>query len=325
MAKAIVIEQTGGPEVMKWVDVDLADPGPGEVLLRQTAVGLNFVDIYFRSGLYALPHLPHGLGAEAVGVVEAVDSDVRDIAVGDRVAYVHHQQGSYAEMRVLPAHRCVKLPDDIPDATAAGVMLRGLTAQFLLRRTYPVRQGDTILVHAAAGGVGLILCSWAKHLGATVIGTVGSEEKAQIARENGCDHVIDYTWQDFVTEVREITNGEGVPVVYDSVGHDTFEGSLDCLRPLGIMITFGNASGPVPAIEPKILSQKGSLFLTRPTLFHYVADRQDLLAAAAELFEAVGGGAVTVAVNQEYALIDVAQAHRDLEARKTTGSSVLLP
>lgn len=325
MAKAIVIEQTGGSEVMKWVDVELAEPGPGEVLLRQTAVGLNFVDIYFRSGLYTLPHLPHGLGAEAAGVVEAVGADVRDIAVGDRVAYVHNQQGSYAEMRVLPAHRCVKLPDDIPDATAAGIMLRGLTAHFLLRRTYRVQPGDTILVHAAAGGVGLILCSWAKHLGATVIGTVGSEEKAQIARENGCDHVIDYTLQDFVAEVRTITGGAGLPVVYDSVGKDTFEGSLDCLRPLGMMITFGNASGPAPAIEPRMLAQKGSLFLTRPTLFHYIADRQDLLSAAAELFDAVQGGAVTVAINQEYALIDVAQAHRDLEARKTTGSTVLLP
>lgn len=325
MTKSIQIEQTGGPEVMKWIDIEVGEPGPDELLLTQTAIGLNFVDIYFRSGLYKLPHLPHGLGAEAAGVVEKVGSNVTDFAVGDRIAYVHSQQGAYAEQRILPVHPCIKLPDDITDVTAAAMMLRGLTAHYLLRRTYPVKAGDTILVHAAAGGVGLILCSWAKKLGATVIGTVGSADKAELAREFGCDHPVDYTRQDFVAEVKAITAGEGVPVVYDSVGNDTFDGSLDCLKPLGMMVTFGNASGPVPAVEPGTLTHKGSLFLTRPSLFHYIARREDLLAAADELFEVVRSGAVKIAVNQEYALIDVAQAHRDLEARKTTGSTVLLP
>ena len=325
MAQAIQIEQTGGPEVMKWVAVETGAPAPREILIRQTAVGLNYVDIYFRSGLYKLPDLPHGLGAEAAGVVEAVGTEVSEFSVGDRVAYVHAQQGSYAEQRLMPASRCVRIPDDISDVTAAGMMLRGLTAHYLLRRTYPVQRGDTILIHAAAGGVGLIACSWARHLGATVIGTVGSPEKAELAREFGCHHVIDYTCQDFVAEVRTITEGQGVPVVYDSVGEQTFEGSLDCLRPLGLMVTFGNASGPVPPMEPALLTQKGSLFLTRPTLFHYISQRSDLLAASDELFEAVHSGAVRIAVNQEYALIDVAQAHRDLESRKTTGSTVLLP
>ncbi len=325
MPNAIQIEQTGGPEVMQWIEVDTVPPGEGEVLLRQTAVGLNFVDIYFRSGLYKLPSLPHGLGAEAAGVVEAAGAGVTDLAVGDRVAYVSAVQGAYAEQRVVPADRCVKLPDGISETTAAAMMLRGLTAHYLLRRTYRVQSGDTILVHAAAGGVGLILCSWARALGATVIGTVGSPEKAELAREYGCTHTIDYTTQDFVAEVKRITSGTGVPVVYDSVGKDTFEGSLDCLRPLGMMVTFGNASGPVPAVEPVILSQKGSIFLTRPTLFHYIAARADLLSASNELFAAITSGAVQPAINQEYALIDVAQAHRDLESRKTTGSTVLFP
>lgn len=325
MPNAIRIEQTGGPEVMQWVEVDAGTPGEGEVLLRQTAVGLNFVDIYFRSGLYKLPSLPHGLGAEAAGVVEAVGPGVSDLAPGDRVAYVTAVQGSYAEQRVVPADRCVLLPDDISESTAAAMMLRGLTAHYLLRRTYRVQPGDTILVHAAAGGVGLILCSWARALGATVIGTVGSPEKAALAKEYGCTHPVNYTTQDFVAEVKRITKGAGVPVVYDSVGKDTFDGSLDCLRPLGMMVTYGNASGPVPAVEPVVLSQKGSIFLTRPTLFHYVAARSDLLSAADELFSAISSGAVRPAINQEYALIDVAQAHRDLESRKTTGSTVLLP
>ena len=325
MAKAILIEQTGGPEVMKWVDVEIGPPEPREVLIRQTAVGLNFVDIYFRNGLYKLPGLPHGLGAEAAGVVEALGSEVTEFAVGDRVAYVHSQQGAYAEARLMPAERCVKLPHDISDVAAAAMMLRGLTAHYLLRRTYRVSAGETILVHAAAGGVGLILCSWAHALGATVIGTVGSAEKAELARAFGCNHTVDYTREDFVSEVRSITGGRGVPVVYDSVGKDTFEGSIDCLMPLGMMITFGNASGPVAAMEPALLAQKGSLFLTRPSLFHYIAQRSDLLAASEELFEVVRSGAVKIAVNQEYALIDVAQSHRDLESRKTTGSTVLLP
>ncbi len=325
MAKAIRIEQTGGPEVMKWVDVEIGPPEPRELLIRQTAVGLNFVDIYFRNGLYKLPELPHGLGAEAAGVVEAMGSEVTEFAVGDRVAYVHSQQGAYAESRLMPAERCVKLPHDVSDVVAAAMMLRGLTAHYLLRRTYRVSAGETILVHAAAGGVGLILCSWARALGATVIGTVGSAEKAELARSFGCSHTIDYTREDFVSEVRSITGGRGVPGVYDSVGKDTFEGSIDCLSPLGMMVTFGNASGPVAAVEPGLLAQKGSLFLTRPTLFHYIAQRNDLLAATQELFEVVRSGTVKIAVNQEYALIDVAQSHRDLESRKTTGSTVLLP
>lgn len=325
MTHAIRIHETGGPEVMRWESIEVGEPGPGEVRLRQTAVGLNFIDVYFRSGLYPLPSLPGVLGMEAAGVVEAVGEGVTTLSLGDRVAYATPPPGAYAEARIMPAARLVKLPDNIEEKTAAAMMLRGMTAHYLLRRIHRVEPGDRILIHAAAGGVGLIACQWAKHLGATVIGTVGSDEKAGIARAHGCDHPIVYTREDFVARVREITDGEGVAAVYDSVGKDTFMGSLDCLRPRGMMVTFGNASGPVPPFEPILLSRKGSLFLTRPTLFHYTSTPEDLAWASGDLFEVVGSGAVRIEINQTYALRDAAQAHRDLEARKTTGSSVLLP
>ncbi|WP_018231841.1 quinone oxidoreductase family protein [Thioalkalivibrio thiocyanodenitrificans] len=325
MTHAIRIHETGGPEVMRWESIEVGDPGPGEVRLRQTAVGLNFIDVYFRTGLYPLPSMPGVLGMEAAGVVEAVGEGVSTLSEGDRVAYATPPPGAYAEARIMPATRLVKLPDNIEDKTAAAMMLRGMTAHYLLRRIHRVEPGDRILIHAAAGGVGLIACQWASHLGATVIGTVGSDEKAEIARAHGCDHPIVYTREDFVTRVREITDGEGVAAVYDSVGKDTFMGSLDCLRPRGMMVTFGNASGPVPPFEPILLSKKGSLFLTRPTLFHYTSTPEDLAWASGDLFEVVGSGAVRIEINQTYALKDAAQAHRDLEGRKTTGSSVLLP
>jgi NADPH:quinone reductase len=325
MTHAIRIHETGGPEVMRWESIEVGDPGPGEVRLRQTAVGLNFIDVYFRTGLYPLPSLPGVLGMEAAGEVEAVGEGVTTLSTGDRVAYATPPPGAYAEARIMPAERLVKLPDNIEEKTAAAMMLRGMTAHYLLRRIHRVEAGDRILVHAAAGGVGLIACQWAKHLGATVIGTVGSDEKAEIARAHGCDHPIIYTREDFVARVREITGGEGVAAVYDSVGKDTFMGSLDCLRPRGMMVTFGNASGPVPPFEPILLAKKGSLFLTRPTLFHYTSTPEDLAWASGDLFEVVGSGAVRIEINQTYALSDAAQAHRDLEARKTTGSSVLLP
>jgi NADPH:quinone reductase len=325
MTHAIRIHETGGPEVMRWESIEVGDPGPGEVRLRQTAVGLNFIDVYFRTGLYPLPVMPGVLGMEAAGVVEAVGEGVATLSEGDRVAYATPPPGAYAEARIMPAARLVKLPDNIEEKTAAAMMLRGMTAHYLLRRIHRVEPGDRILIHAAAGGVGLIACQWASHLGATVIGTVGSDEKAEIARAHGCDHPIVYTREDFVTRVREITDGEGVAAVYDSVGKDTFMGSLDCLRPRGMMVTFGNASGPVPPFEPILLSKKGSLFLTRPTLFHYTSTPEDLAWASGDLFEVVGSGAVRIEINQTYALKDAAQAHRDLEGRKTTGSSVLLP
>jgi NADPH2:quinone reductase len=327
MSHAIRIYETGGPEVMRWEEVgagETAPPAPGEARVRHAAVGLNFIDIYHRSGLYPLP-LPSGLGLEGAGVVEAVGSAVTDIQPGDRVAYAGGPPGAYAEVRNLPADRLVKLPDSIDFKTAAAMMLQGMTAQYLLRRTYRVQAGDTILIQAAAGGVGLIVCQWAKALGATVIGTVSSDEKAALARAHGCDHPIVYTRENFVARVKEITNGEGVPVVYDSIGKDTFTGSLDCLRPLGMMVTFGNASGPVPPVDTLELSKRGSLFLTRPTLFTYIAKRADLLATAQELFDVVAAGKVKIEVNQTYALKDAAQAHIDLVARKTTGSTVLLP
>jgi NADPH:quinone reductase len=325
MTHAIRIHETGGPEVMRWESIEVGEPGPGEVRLRQTAVGLNFIDVYFRTGLYPLPSLPGVLGMEAAGVVEAVGEGVTTLSTGDRVAYATPPPGAYAEARIMPAARLVELPDNIEERTAAAMMLRGMTAHYLLRRIHRVEAGDRILVHAAAGGVGLIACQWAKHLGATVIGTVGSDEKAEIARAHGCDHPIVYTREDFVARVREITDGEGVAAVYDSVGKDTFMGSLDCLRPRGMMVTFGNASGPVPPFEPILLAKKGSLFLTRPTLFHYTATPEDLAWASGDLFEVVGSGAVRIEINQTYALRDAAQAHRDVEARKTTGSTVLLP
>jgi NADPH2:quinone reductase len=323
MTHAIRIHQTGGPEVLRWEAIELPAPGVGEVLLRQTAVGLNYIDVYFRTGLYAAPTMPFIPGLEGAGVVEAVGPEVTALAVGDRVAYASAPIGAYAEARLMPADRLVKIPDSISDEQAAAMMLQGMTTQYLVRRTYKIQPGDTILVHAAAGGVGLMLCQWAKHLGATVIGTVSSDEKAALARANGCDYPVIYTREDFQARVLEITNGQKVPVVYDSVGVDTFAKSLDCLAPLGMMVLFGQASGPVPPFELGTLAAKGSLFITRPTLFSYTAKREDLVTTAQELFEVVSKGVVKIAVNQTYPLAEAAQAQRDLEARKTTGSTVL--
>ncbi len=321
---AIRIHEHGGPDVMRWEAVDVDAPGPGEIRIKQTAVGLNYIDTYHRSGLYKIP-LPSVIGREGAGVVEAVAGDVEDLKVGDRVAYASSPIGSYAELRLMPAHRVVKIPDNVSDQQAASMMLKGMTAQYLIRRTYRVKPGDTVLFHAAAGGVGLMLCQWAKHLGATVIGTVGSAEKAKLARANGCDHVINYSAEDFVARVAEITDGKKCNVVYDGVGKDTFLKSLDCARPLGTVALFGNASGAVPPFDLGMLAAKGSLFVTRPTLDTYVATREDLVATADELFDVVGRGLVKIEVNQTYPLKEAAQAHRDLEARKTTGSTVLLP
>lgn len=324
MTKAILIYQQGGPEQMRWEDVVVPSPGPGEALIRQTAVGLNFIDVYHRSGVYPLPKFPSSLGSEGAGIVEAIGPNVQEVKVGDRVAYAGGPIGSYSEKRVLPASRLVVLPESISDRQAAAMMLQGMTAQYLLRSTYRVQAGDVILFHAAAGGVGLIACQWAKHLGATVIGTVSSSAKAELAKAHGCDHVIVYTKEDFVTRVKEITGGRGLPVVYDSVGKDTFDNSLDCLRPRGLMVSFGQSSGLVAPFNPGILSAKGSLYLTRPTLATYTANRTDLLASATELFEVVSKGAVKIEIYQTYPLAEAAQAHRDLEARKTTGSTVFV-
>jgi len=324
MSKAIRIEKTGGPEVMKWVDVEVGEPGEGQVRLAQTACGLNYIDVYFRTGLYPQP-LPAGLGMEAAGEVTAVGPGVTDLKVGDRVAYVARPPGAYAQERVMRADQVIRLPDAISDEAAASIMLQGLTAQYLLRRTYRVKAGDTILIQAAAGGVGLLVCQWAKALGATVIGTVGSDEKAQIAKAHGCDHPIVYTREDFTARVREITNGAGVPVVYDSIGKDTFAKSLDCLAPLGLFVSFGNASGPLPLIDSSEFAGRGSLFFTRPTLFTYIAKRADYEAMSAELFEVVTSGKVKTSINQRYALKDVGAAHAGLEGRRTTGSTVLIP
>jgi len=325
MSKAVLMHETGGPEVLRWEDVVTAQPGPGEVLLKQTAVGLNFIDIYHRTGLYPLGDLPATPGMEGAGVVAAIGQGVKDLSVGDRVAYAGLPPGAYAQERLIPAHRLVKLPDGISDQQAAGMMLQGMTVQYLLRSTFHVKPGDTILCHAAAGGVGLIACQWAKHLGATVIGTVGSPEKAELAVAHGCDYPLLYRDEDWVERVREITGGEGVPVVYDSIGKDTFMKSLDCLRPLGLMVSFGQASGPVGPFDAGVLAAKGSLFLTRPTLMTYTANREDLLASAGELFDVVMSGAVRIEVKQTYPLSEVGRAHRDLEDRKTTGSTVLIP
>lgn len=325
MPHAIVLSETGGPENLRWQEVTVGEPGPGQVRLRHTAIGLNFIDVYHRTGLYPLPSLPAVIGLEAAGIVEAVGPGVSDLPAGTRVAYASPPAGAYAEVRLMPADRLVALPDGIDDAGAAAMMLKGMTAEYLLCRTYKVKAGDTILVHAASGGVGLIVCQWAKHLGAQVIGTVGSDAKAKLARAHGCDHPIVYTRENFVDRVKALTGGAGVAVVYDSVGKDTFMGSLDCLAPMGMMVSFGNASGAVPAFEPGILSAKGSLFLTRPTLMTYTAKRADLVASARALFEVVLKGAVTIEINQRYPLRDAAQAHRDLEARKTTGSTLLMP
>ena len=324
MPFAIRMRQVGGPEVMSWEEVEVGDPAPTEARVRHAAVGLNYIDIYHRTGLYPLP-LPSGLGLEAAGVVEAVGSAVTDLRPGDRVAYAGGPVGAYSQVRCLPADRLLKLPDAIDFRTAAAMMLQGLTSAYLLRRTCRVEAGDAVLIHAAAGGVGLIACQWAKALGATVIGTVSNDAKAALASAHGCDHVIHYTREDFARRVREITGGAGVRVVYDGVGKDTFAGSLDSLQTCGMLVSFGNASGPVPPFDPLLLSQKGSLFVTRPTLMHYTAKRADLVALGSELFDVVGAGKVRIEVNQTYPLADVASAHRDLEARKHTGSTVLLP
>ncbi|MNS43169.1 Quinone oxidoreductase 1 [compost metagenome] len=324
MSKAIRIEQTGGPEVMQWVDVEVGEPGPGQVRVRHEAVGLNYIDVYFRTGLYKQP-LPGGLGMEGAGVVEAVGEGVGHVSVGDRVAYAGRPTGAYAQVRVMPADIVVRLPDAIPFDTAAAMMLQGLTAQYLIRDSYKAQPGDTVLLHAAAGGVGLIVSQWLKALGVTVIGTVGTDEKAELARANGCAHTIVYTRESFVDRVKEITSGKGVPAVYDSIGKDTFQGSLDCLAPRGTMVSFGNASGPVPPFDLSVLGNKGSLRLTRPTLMTYVVHRELLEPMVADLFDAVATGKVKIDVRQRYALSEVAQAHRDLEARKTTGSTILLP
>ena len=327
MSHAIRFHTPGGPEVLCWEEVGVGDTAPGEARVRHHAVGLNYIDIYHRTGAYPLP-MPSGIGLEAAGVVEAVGSAVSDatgIRVGDRVAYAGGPVGAYAEVRNIPADRLVKLPDAIDFKTGAAMMLQGMTAQYLLRRTCPVQPGDTILIQAAAGGVGLIVCQWAKALGATVIGTVSSDEKAALAKAHGCDHAINYTREDFPARVKEITSGAGVNVVYDSIGKDTFQGSLDCLRPLGMMVTFGNASGPVPPFDTAELAKRGSLFLTRPSLFAYTAKRSDLVAMAEELFGVVGDGRVKIEVSARYALRDASQAQADLAARRTTGSIVLLP
>lgn len=324
MTKAIRFLEAGGPEVMSYVDVDIGAPGPGEARVRHMACGLNYVDIYFRTGLYPQP-MPAGLGLEAAGVVEAVGTGVTHVRPGDRVVYAAAPPGAYAQARVMSAAVLVKLPDAIDFETAAAVMLQGLTVQYLFRRTVRLQAGDTILFHAAAGGIGLIACQWARALGVTMIGTVGSDDKAALAMANGCTHTINYNRENFVERVREITDGKGVPVVYDSIGKDTFFGSLDCLSPLGTMVSFGSASGPVPPFGLQELSARGSLFLTRPTIAAYTAKREDLEASAAELFDMVTRKAIEVRIHQRYQLQDVAQAHRDLESRKTTGSSLLIP
>lgn len=324
MTKAIRCFSNGGPEVMEYVDVDVGEPGAGEARVRHHAIGLNYIDVYFRTGLYPQP-LPAGLGMEGAGVVEAIGPGVTEVKVGDRVAYACRPPGAYAEVRVMPAASLVTLPDAIDFDTAAAMMLQGLTVQYLFRRTFPLKGGETILFHAAAGGVGLIACQWARALGVTMIGTVGSDEKAELAKAYGCTHTINYNKEDFLARVKELTNGQGVPVVYDSIGVDTFTKSLDALSPLGTMVSFGSASGPVPPFSLQELASRGSLFITRPTLFAYTAKRSDLQAMADDLFGMVTSGKVKIEINQRYALKDVQQAHIDLESRKTTGSTILLP
>ena len=323
MVKAVVVHQHGGPEVLRWEDVEVGAPGPGEARIRHAAVGLNFVDVYYRTGLYkaALPFIP---GSEGAGTVVAVGPGVTHVRPGDRVTY-SGQIGAYAEERLIPADRLIALPETIDYKRAAAMTLKGLTAQYLLRRTFSVKKGHTILFHAAAGGVGSIACQWANHLGATVIGTVGSEEKAKLARAHGCHHVINYGTENFVERVKEITAGAKCDVVYDSVGRDTFPGSLDCLKPLGLWALFGQSSGTIQNFDLNLLAQKGSLFCTRPTLFVYAAKREDLERMAADLMDVVSGGHVKIEVNQEFRLADAAEAHRALEGRKTTGATVLLP
>ena len=322
MSKAIRIHQHGGPEVLKWEEIDAGQPGPGEALVRHEAVGLNFIDVYHRTGLYPLPALPATPGLEAAGVVAAIGSGVSEVAVGDRVAYAGIPPGAYAEVRRIPAHRLVKLPAGISAQQAAAMMLQGMTARYLLKGCWQVGPGTTLLIQAAAGGVGLIVCQWARHLGATVIGTAGSPEKAELAKAHGCHHPIVYTQEDFAARVKEITGGKGVDVVYDSVGQATFMKSLDCLRPMGMMVSFGQSSGPMAPFDLSLLAQKGSLFVTRPSLMTYTARREDLLAHARDLFEVVQSGAVKVEVRRTYPLAEASRGHRDLEGRKTTGSSV---
>jgi NADPH2:quinone reductase len=323
MPKAIRIHKVGGPEVLQWEDVTVGDPGPGEARVRHHAVGLNYTDVYYRIGLYPLPY-PSGLGLEASGLVEAVGAGVSNVKPGDRVAYANPPMGAYCEVRNMPAERLLNLPDSISFEQAAAMTLQGMTVQYLIKRVYKVQPGDTVVWHAAAGGVGLIACQWLAALGVTTIGTVGSDEKAQLAKAHGCHHVINYSRENFLDRVKEITKGAGVPVVYDSVGKDTFDRSIECLRPFGMMVSFGNASGPVPPIDfAKVL--KGSLFLTRPSLMPYTAKREHLVATAKDLFDIVLSGKVKIEINQRYPLREAAQAHRDLEARKTTGSTILLP
>lgn len=324
MSRAVRIHATGGPEVLRIESVEVPEPGPGEACVRQTAIGINYIDTYHRSGLYPLP-LPHTLGMEAAGVVEAVGEDVAALRPGDRVAYATAPPGAYADRRLLAADRLVPLPAEISDETAAASLLKGMTVEYLIRRCFPVERGQTVLFHAAAGGVGLIACQWLSHLGVTVIGTVGTEDKARLAREHGCHHPVVYTREDFRARVRELTGGRGVPVVFDSVGKDTFEASLDCLAPRGTYVGFGNASGKPPPFDISLLAQKGSLYLTRPTLMTYTATREELLASARALFAVVQSGAVRVHVGARWPLAEVTAAHRALESRTTLGSSLLLP
>ncbi|HEX3942973.1 MAG TPA: quinone oxidoreductase [Rhizomicrobium sp.] len=322
--KAIRFDHTGGPEVLKLEDIELPPPAAGQVRVKHTAIGVNFIDTYHRCGLYPVS-LPSGLGLEAAGVVDALGEDVSGLKVGDRVGYGTGPIGAYAEANNVPADRAVKLPDGVSDEVAAAAMLKGMTAAYLLKRTFPVQRGQTIVFHSAAGGVGLIACQWAKHLGLTVIGTVGSDDKVDLARSHGCDHVLNTRKEDWPKRVREITGGAGVPVVYDSVGKETWSGSLDCLAVRGMMVSFGNSSGAVPAFEPGVLSAKGSLYLTRPTLFHYTRTSEELQQAADDLFAVIVSGAVKIAVNQRFKLADAAAAHEALHSRATTGATVLLP
>ncbi len=324
MSKAIRISRTGGPEVMEYVDVEVGAPGPGEAQVRHEAIGINYIDVYFRSGLYPQP-LPGGLGMEGAGVVEAIGEGVTEVAVGDRVAYAGRPNGAYAELRNMPSNILLRLPEAISCESAAAMMLQGLTVQYLFKRTVKLKAGDTILFHAAAGGVGLIAAQWARAMGVNMIGTVGSDAKAELARAAGCSHVINYNTENFVERVHEITGGKKVSVVYDSIGKDTFTGSLDCLQPLGMMVSFGSASGPVPDFSLAELASRGSLFITRPTLFAYAATRESLEEMAADLFQMVGSGKVKVDVRQRYKLADAARAHQELESRQTTGSSILVP
>lgn len=325
MTRAIRIHETGDPDALSFDEVDIGEPGPGQVRLRHTAVGVNYIDTYHRKGLYPLDELPHGIGMEAAGVVEALGDGVDHLSEGDRVAYAGGPPGAYAEARIMPADELVVLPEGIDDQTAAAMMLKGMTVEYLVRRCFEVRPEHTVLLHAAAGGVGLIACQWLRHLGATVIGTMSTEEKAERARDHGCDHTILYTEEDFVERVDELTDGRGVDVVYDSVGRDTLEGSMDCLARRGMLVAFGNASGAPDPVDPLELSRRGSLYLTRPTLMDYIATRADLEQSAQALFEVVQSGAVHIEVNQTWPLAQAADAHRALEARETTGSIVLLP